>query len=75
MVFNSSAEPQRYERSVDVIEHLEKIVLSKYKLYQSEMKKSNGSFYRRSTFSIPFSIRSCKTNNSNSLDFNKKRFM
>jgi hypothetical protein len=51
----------KYERSYDVIEHLEKIVLSKYKLYQSDLKKSNGSFYKRSNFSIPYSVRTSKT--------------
>lgn len=28
-------EPKKYERTTDVIEHLEKIALSKYKLYHS----------------------------------------
>ncbi len=59
---------------MDVIEHLEKLVLSKHKLYQSELRKSNGSLYKRSSFSIPFSTRTTKTNAKN-WDFNKKRFI
>ena len=75
VAFCSNPEPKRYERNVDVIEHLEKIALSKYKLYNSDLKKSGNSFYKRSNFSIPFSIRSCRSNNAPLLDFNKKRFL
>lgn len=57
--FFSDPEPKKYERKteVEVIEHIEKIVLSKYRLYQSEIKRSSvGSAFKRSRASNNFSV-------------------
>jgi hypothetical protein len=52
------------------------LILTKYKLYQSELKKSNA--YRKSNLSMPFSIKTTKSSypvgfSSRDLDFHKKQ--
>ena len=52
--FKVNPDPRKYSRTPAVTNHLEDLMLSKYKLYQSEFKKSSmsNSMFKMSTFSI-----------------------
>jgi hypothetical protein len=52
--FKANPDPRKYTRAVDATNQLENLMLSKYKLYQSEYKRSNvaSSIFKMSTFSI-----------------------
>ncbi len=52
--FKANPDPRKYTRANDTTNQLENLMLSKYKLYQSDFKRSNvaSSIFKMSTFSI-----------------------
>lgn len=53
--FKANPDPRKYTRASDTTNQLENLMLSKYKLYQSEYKRSNvanSNIFKMSTFSI-----------------------
>ena len=53
-IFKANPDPRKYIRATDTTNQLENLMLSKYKLYQSQYRRSNvaSSIFKMSTFSI-----------------------